>query len=139
MVVFKNYYYTFTLHFFFLIGQHSSVSSQCPEAVTSFAPNIVNYSTELSKNKLLDGDDLTTSRPRKLRNSKNGLQQFGIQCLKHPIIIGQFSKYGSHSLVAHIGSVTKIRCLKLTLIGLIIVLEDLKRLKSHKISHKDVK
>ena len=27
--------------------------------------------------KLLDADDVTTSRPRKLQNSKNGLQEFG--------------------------------------------------------------
>ena len=27
--------------------------------------------------KLLGADDVTTSRPRKLQNSKNGLQQFG--------------------------------------------------------------
>ena len=38
----------------------------------------MNYSTELSKQKqLLDADDVTTSRPWKLQNSKNGLPQFG--------------------------------------------------------------
>ena len=64
--------------FLFFIGRHSPVNSQCPEAVTSFPRNIVNYSTELSKKqKLLDADDATTSRLRKLQNSKNGLQQFG--------------------------------------------------------------
>ena len=59
--------------FLFFIGRHSPVNSQCPEAVTSFPLNIVNDSTK----KLLDADDVTTSRPRKLQNSKNGLQQFG--------------------------------------------------------------
>ena len=64
--------------FLFIIGRHSPVNSQCPEALTSFPPNIVNYSSELSKKiRLLDVDDVTTSRPRKLQNSKNGLQQFG--------------------------------------------------------------
>ena len=29
------------------------------------------------KKKLLDADDVTTSRPQKLQNSKKGLQQFG--------------------------------------------------------------
>ena len=56
--------------FLFLVGRCSPVNSHCPEAVTSFPPNIVNYSTELSKKLLLDADDVITLRPRKLQSSK---------------------------------------------------------------------
>ena len=70
-----SYWSTFTSEFH---GLPDTENSQCLEAVTSFPPNTVNYSTELSKKKsLLDADGVTTSRSRKLQNSKNGRQQFG--------------------------------------------------------------
>ena len=76
--------------FLFLIGRHSPVNSQCQEAVTSFPPSIVNYSTEISKKKLLDADDVTTSRSQKLLNSKNGLQQFG-KLITRALLLPKFS------------------------------------------------
>ena len=54
------------ISFLFLIGRHSLVNSaECREL---FEGNV--------KKKILDSDDITISRPRKLQNSKNGVQQF---------------------------------------------------------------
>ena len=69
-------YYAFKLHScFLLVDIHQLILKV--QAVVSFPPNVVNYSTELSKKRLLDANYVTASRRRKLQNSKNGLQQFG--------------------------------------------------------------
>ena len=50
-----------------MAGSRDIISAECRELFDGVA----------QKKKLFDADDVTTSRPRKLQNSKNGRQQFG--------------------------------------------------------------
>ena len=49
----NKYYYTFKLHFSFLLGQHTPVNSQCLPAVASFPSNTVHYWMELCKKNII--------------------------------------------------------------------------------------
>ena len=49
----NKYYYTFKLHFSFLLGQHTPVNSQCLAAVASFPSNTVHYWMELCKKNII--------------------------------------------------------------------------------------